>query len=227
MARAIQLAVLFTCVWLACLGCAGASYQGAVQQEPLARPSMLLVYDFAVTSEDLVGDALGPNFESPPPDDEPHAVARELTETLVARLAAKGIQAARADASSAVPKDALLLQGQFVKIQQGSRVARMAIGFGAGQQQLQVQAQTYQWTGTELRRVKLAGAEAHGDSAPGMGVPVVMGAVVTGGVLLPVIVSGSMNVGQEVIGGLRPTVGRLADVIADNMVKFYRERGWL
>ncbi len=103
----------------------------------------------------------------------------------------------------------------------------MAIGFGAGQQQLRVQAQTYQWTGSELRRVKHAEAGAHGDSAPGMGVPVAVGAVATGGILLPVIMSGGMNVGQEVIGGLRPTLGRLADVIADNMVKFYRERGWL
>ena len=227
MTRAIQLAVALACLGLVCLGCAGASYQGVLQEEPLAKPPTLLVYDFAVTPEDLVGDTLGPSFESPPPNDEPHAIARELTETLVKKLSAKGIQAGRADASSAVPKDALLLQGQFVKIEQGSRAARMAIGFGAGQKQLRVQAQMYQWTGSELRRVKQAEAEAHGDSAPGMGVPVAVGTVATGGLLLPVIVSGSMNVGQEVIGGLRPTLGRLADVIADNLVKFYRERGWL
>ncbi len=227
MTRAIQLAVALACLWLVSLGCAGATYQGVVQEEPLAKPPMLLVYDFAVTPEDLVGDALGPNFEAPPPNDEPHAIARELTEALVKKLGAKGIQAARADASSAVPKDALLLQGQFVRIEQGSRVARMVLGFGAGQQQLRVQAQTYQWTGTELRRVKQAEAGAHGDSAPGTSVPMAVGAIATGGILLPVIVSGSMNVGQEVLGGLRPTLGRLADVIADNMVKFYRERGWL
>jgi hypothetical protein len=227
MTRAIQLAVFLACLWLVCFGCAGASYQGVLGDEPLAKPTTLLVYDFAVSPEDLVGDALGPNFDAPPPNDESHAIARELSEALVAKLGAKGIQAIRADSSYAVPTDALLLQGQFVRIQQGSRVARMAIGFGAGQQQLRVQAQMYQWTGTELRRVEQAEAEAHGDRAPGMGVPMAAGAVVTGGVLMPLIVSGSMNVGQEVIGGLRPTVGRLADVIADNLVKLYRERGWL
>ena len=210
MSRAIHLALTLASLWLVSLGCAGARFEGVVEEEPLAKPTVLLVYDFAVTPEDLVGDALGPSFDAPAPNDEAHAIARELSEAIVAKLAAKGIQTARADGSSAVAQDALLLQGQFVTIEKGSRVARMAIGFGAGQQQLRVQAQMYQWTGTELRRVKQAEAMAHGDSAPGMGVPVAVGAVVTGGVLLPVIVSGSMNVGQEVIGGLRPTLGRLA-----------------
>jgi hypothetical protein len=36
-----------------------------------------------------------------------------------------------------------------------------------------------------------------------------------------------MNVAQEVVGELRPTLARLADVIAGNVAAFYRQRGWL
>ncbi len=227
MMRAIRLAAALATSSALCFGCAGAHYEGVVHEEPVAKPSVLLIYDFAVNNDDLVGDVLGANFEPPPRTDEDHAIARQLTDSIVAKLREKGINASRAEDVRAVPKDALVLEGQFVTIQEGNRLARMAIGFGLGRQELRVQAQLYQWTGSELRRVKEADAGAHGDSMPGMAMPIAAGAVVTGAVILPVIVSGTMNVGQEVVGGLRPTTDRLAGVIADNLASFYRERGWL
>ena len=227
MSRAIHLALTLASLWLVCLGCAGARFEGVVEEEPFAKPTMLLVYDFAVTPEDLVGDALGPSFDAPAPNDEAHAIARELSEAIVAKLAAKGIQTARADGSSAVPQDALLLQGQFVTIEKGSRVARMAIGFGAGQQQLRVQAQMYQWTGTELRRVKQAEARAHGDSAPGMGSTDGRGRRRH---RRHPAAGDRERQHERRAGGHRWASSNprsSGDVIADNLVKFYRERGWL
>jgi hypothetical protein len=227
MRRSIEFAALVSIVSL--LGCAGSRVTKSVEEEPrpLAKPSTLLVYDFAVTADDLVGDALGADFDPPPPSDRDHAMARLLTDDIVAKLGEKGIAASRAETSSVVPEDALLLQGQFVTIKEGSRAARMAIGFGAGRRELRVLAQMYQWTGAELRRIQHAEAQAHGDRMPGMAAPMAVGAVVSGGVLLPILISGSMNVGQEITGDLRRTIGRLAAAIADNTANFYRARGWL
>jgi hypothetical protein len=232
MPHGVRIAATLTSVSLMCLSCAGARLEGAATEQPLAKPTALLVYDFAVTPEDVVADTLGPSFEAQPtdatqPSDEDHAIARALSDAIVAKLREKGIDAARSEATSAVPKNALLLQGQFVTIKKGSRVARMAIGFGAGRQELRVQAQMYQWTGANLRHVKFSEAVAHGDRMPGMAAPVAVGTVVTGGLLAPVLVSGSLNVGQEVVGGLRPTLDRLAGAIADDTAKLYRDRGWL
>ena len=65
--------------------------------------------------DDLVGDVLGANFEPPPRTDKDHAIARQLTDTIVAKLREKGINASRADDVRAVPKDALVLELQELR----------------------------------------------------------------------------------------------------------------
>src|SRR5262245_2167745 len=99
-------------LWAVCFGCAGARLTETADGRPLAKPPTLLVYDFAVTPDDLVGDALGADFDPPTPNDPNHAIARQLTEAIVEKLLEKRIRAARAEAAPEVPKDALLLQGQ-------------------------------------------------------------------------------------------------------------------
>jgi hypothetical protein len=46
-------------------------------------------------------------------------------------LSQRDIQATRGTVASAPPLDALVLKGQFLKIEEGSRIQRMTIGFGA------------------------------------------------------------------------------------------------
>ncbi len=69
------------------VGCAGGSTKRVQQytgDEPLPRPPVLLVYDFAVDANDVVVDVFGPNFmhEQPPPTERLEtgkAIARELS----------------------------------------------------------------------------------------------------------------------------------------------------
>ena len=231
MRRGIRFPAALASLSILCLGCAGASFEGFAKESPVAKPSVLLVYDFAVTPEDVVVDTFGSDFA--PPEalsqrrDENRTIARELSEAVVAKLREQGINAGRAESWSAVPADALLLKGQFVTINQGSRVARMTIGFGVGREELRVQVQTYQWTGVEMRRIKQAEARAHGDRMPGVAPAVALGAATGGVALVPVIVASGLNIGQEVKGELRPTLGRMADVLAEQMASFYRDQDWL
>jgi hypothetical protein len=215
---------------LACasfLACAGTRYAGVTEEEPLAKPSALLVYDFAVSADDLVGDALGPAFDPPQPGDRDHAIARELSEALVAKLREKGIAAERAETPTPLARGHLLLQGQFVTMNEGNRLTRMVIGFGAGRQEVRVQVQMYEWTGTEMRRLQLAEAGAHGDRMPGLAAGLGVGTAVTGAVMAPMMIGGTVQLAREGGTVLRPTLDRLAEEIAAQTAQFYRDRGWL
>jgi hypothetical protein len=216
------------------LACASASVTPAQRyagDERLPRPPVLLVYDFAVSPSDVVEDTLGPEFaapRSPMSKEEEFArkVAASLSEQLVAKLEKRGIEATRATDGTIPLVDAMVLKGEFLTIDKGSRIKRMVIGFGAGSSELQVRVQAYQATEYGLRRIAQAEGEATGSKAPGMAVPVGAGAAM-GSAATSAVISGGMNVVKEVRGGMGADAGRLANEIAKRAEAFYKRQGWL
>jgi len=101
----------------------------------------------------------------------------------------------------------------------------MIIGFGAGMTELRARGQVYQVTEARLQRISEGEGHSHGDRMPGMAVPVGVGAV-AGRVVTSVIISGGMNIVQEISGELKNDVSRLADQIAERAVDFYTRQGW-
>ena len=224
------LAVL-TAVYM--VGCAGGSTTPVQQytgNEPLPRPPVLLVYDFAVDAHDVVVDVFGPNFmhERPPPSEHLEtgkAVAKELSEQLVTKLAERGITAKRATASSHVPLHALVVKGQLVSINEGDAMGRVTIGFGAGSEELRALVQVYQMTDNGLRRISEVEGEAHGRKTPGVAGP---GAIAAGtGMVAGVVVSTGMNLLSEVKGPMAQNVNNLAEQFAERAVKAFKRQGWL
>jgi hypothetical protein len=65
-----------------------------------------------------------------------------MSDEIVADLTKKGIEAKRLPANSPIPKQGWLVRGTFTKIDEGNRVARAVIGFGAGKTDLQVTTTT-------------------------------------------------------------------------------------
>ena len=76
------------------------------------------------------------------------------------------------------------------------------------------------------RRIAEAEVKAQGNRMPGMAVPVGVGAA-TGNAARSAVISGGMNVVQEVTGGLQKDAGRIAGEIADRIKAFYERQGWL
>ena len=225
------MAALALCVGLACASARIESVERYAEDERLPRPGVLLVYDFAVTPNDVVVDTLGSEFgrsTSPSSEDVQQArqVAASLSTQLVSKLLARGINAARATRARVAPVNAMVLKGEFISIDKGSRVKRMVIGFGAGSSELRVRAHVYQATPYGLRRIARAEAKATGSKTPGMAVPVGAGAA-AGRAASSAVVSGGMNVAREVRGGMDADAGRLADEIADRAEAFYKRQGWL
>jgi len=216
------------------MGCASAGVTpvpGSVEPGMLPRPGVVYVYDFAVSSNDVVIDSLGAEFMSEgtklsDEEKQAYATSNALSEAIVAQLGKQGIHAQRANDGDIPPLHALVLRGQFVTIDEGSLTKRMLIGFGAGASELRANVQAYQATAGGLHPIAEAVAEAKGSKSPGMAIPVVGGAAM-GSAATSAIVSGGMNVARETQGALNPDVERMAKKIAERAKAFYVRQGWL
>jgi len=216
------------------LGCASASVTtkpGPADGAMLLRPSVVYIYDFAVSADDVVIDTLGADFMSEgeklsEEERQAYATANALSEAIVAELRKVGINARRANDGDIPPLHALVLKGQFITINEGSRFKRMAIGFGAGSSELRANVQAYQATERGLRRIAEAEAEASGSKMPGMAVPVAGGAVM-GSAATSAVISGGMNIAKETRGAMNPDAQRMAEKIAERAKAFYERQGWL
>lgn len=227
--RRAALAAVALAAFIGCGGASVGSVDRTADEATLARPAVLLVYDFAVTADDLTVDALGTEFAAGgdnPNLDRDHQVARDLSAQIVAQLKERGINAEWASDARQPQPTAIAFRGQFLNIDEGSRLKRMVIGFGAGNAELRVRVQVYQAGTFGLRRIVEAEANTTGSRMPGMAVPVGAGAAV-GSAATSAAISGGMNVATEVRGRMSADIARLAGLIADRTEAFYKRRGWL
>jgi hypothetical protein len=217
-------------VLLFALGCATSGVESTQRytEGPIAHPPIFLIYDFATSPNEALVQAYGSEFASPTATGSELAstTARALSAQLQKKLTEYGIHARRVDVKFKPPVNAMVLKGEFLTLDEGSRLLRMTIGFGAGATHLRVRAHAYQAMESGLQRIAEAEVKAQGDKMPGMAVPVGVGAA-TGNVARSVVISGGMNVAQELTGGLDEDAGRIADEIAERVKGFYESQGWL
>ena len=224
------------CAFLASLlalflvGCAGASTQVGPQYskaKSLPRPPVVLVYQFAVDADDVVVDTFGINQASTLERVKKGRVfARELAFRLFKKVKELGIPTRLATPDAKVPLNALVVKGQFLTIDEGSRAKRVIIGFGAGAEEVRVMVQVYQMTETGLRRISAAEGEAHGRKTPGIAGPAAV--AVGGGMVVGAVVAGGMNLKSEAIdGSMDTTLNNLVEEFVENAARFYKRQGWL
>lgn len=226
--------ILFLGLAVTAMGCASAGVTpkaGTADLSMLPRPGVIMVFDFAVRADDVMVDALGAEFMSEgeiltEEEQTARATARSFSQALVEQLRKAGINAQHANDGDVPPMHAILIKGQFITINKGSRLKRMVIGFGAGSSELRARVQVYQATQHGLRRIVEAEAEATGSKTPGMAVPVAGGAAM-GSVATSAIISGGMNIARETRGAMNPDAERMAKKIAERAKAFYVRQGWL
>ena len=223
--------VMASCLALGLLaGCASsevASRQEYQGDEEIAKPERLIVYDFSATPDDVPADsALASIIErrETPQSAEEIALGRELgarvAQKLVEDLNEMGISAVRA-ADGAAPKlGDVVVKGAFVAIDEGSRVKRMVIGFGAGAAELTSVAEGYQVRETGLYPLGSAEIVAGGGNMPGVLVPVGVGA--------SAVIAGGANVVQEMgPESIEAAANRTAEELSNLIRGVFEERGWL
>jgi hypothetical protein len=198
-------------------------------EEPMDQPPLVLVYDFAVDADDVIVDLFGAAFLPPraaraEPPDRDEIVANTLAAAMVEKLRARGIRAERAGARTTPPREAILVKGQFVTVEDDDETPRMVIGLGPGSSMLRVQVQAYQVAENgALRRISEREVGGSGPTPfarpqdPAVAPRPPTSAVISGGLTFVLRSQANVEVDAE----------RLADLFAERALEFYRRQGWL
>jgi Domain of unknown function (DUF4410) len=100
--------------------------------------------------EGLLGRREGPIgrlLQGLKPSEDPAAKAQQLvtllSNTIVAELNNSGIRASRLEPGAFTPQDGLLVGGEFLEVDEGNRMRRAMVGFGAGSEEIKVQVEVY------------------------------------------------------------------------------------
>jgi hypothetical protein len=154
MTRDVRLgAVVAICLVLSACGSATVSARRDVGAAADAAPATVYVRDFDLDAATIKTERgllpppppgpLGRVLPSPPGAPKDGAVrARELIElmskTLVGDLTKAGLVARRLRSDEGIPGNGWLVRGVFTEVNEGNRLRRAAIGFGAGDTSLQI-----------------------------------------------------------------------------------------
>jgi len=202
----------------------------------LPKPDRVLVYDFAVTHEDVmldrgIGPEIGRDLGKADQTEEEvkvgRAVASVLAENLVKELRASGIAASRASDAPPPSRTSLSIKGQFVRVDQGNRTLRLLVGFGFGGPLMQTVIQLYQGTGSDQRLISEAETATEDGMKPGLGLMIPFG-LVAGMVDKATAVSGSATAASEIsFPSAEGDAKRTAKEAARHVADFYWRHGWM
>ena len=217
-----------------------------VQQQPtnmtatqLPRPDHILVYDFAVTPQEVELDKglsadLMHKYEEHKGSTRTaeeikvgHKVADAVAEELVKKIRSYGLFAERAFGLPQGKGKVLMIKGQLLSIDEGNRTERVAIGLGAGRTSVQANVQVYEITPEGKKEVDTLRGTAKSGRKPGMGEMMGIGAI-AGHLLASTVVSGALAAGTEMTSATVEADGkRLAEDIAQDLGKFFVDQGWI
>ena len=222
------------------IGCAPTK----VQQEDttltqLPRPDLILVYDFAVSPDEVKLDAglsaeLKEKYEEHQGTSRTaeeikvgHKVADVVAEELVKKIRSYGLSAERAFGLPQGKGKVLMIKGQFLSIDEGNRTERVAIGLGAGRTSVPANVQVYELTPEGMQQVDDLRGTAKSGRKPGMGEMMGVGAI-AGHLLTSTVVSGALAGGTEMTSATVEADGkRLAENIAQDLGKFFVGQDWI
>lgn len=236
----IKLGLLFLIVLTIVYGCPPTNVQQQkMTATKLPRPDHILVYDFAVSPDEveldkgLSADLMQKYREHKGTSRTAeeikvgHKVADALAEELVKKIRSYGLMAERAFGLPSAKGKALMVKGQLLSIDEGNRTERVVIGLGAGRTSVQANVQVYEMTPEGMQEVDTLRGTAKGGRKPGMGEMMGLGAI-TGHLLASTVISGGLATGTEMTSATVEADGkRLADKIAADLGNFFIDQGWI
>lgn len=134
---------IFVVAALALTGCASISVEQGSSIKTMTKPKKIYVENFSTSKGEFNVDREGKDltaFKSDLQKMMTAGITYDLTKRLVPATAAKKGQIGSGE-------DAWLIRGQFVKVNQGSRLLRGVVGFGAGGTKMITHVQVYDLAG--------------------------------------------------------------------------------
>lgn len=239
----IVLTVSFGCAFIVLIMAFGCAPTNVQQQSatltPLPKPDLILVYDFAVSPDEVKLDTglsadLMQKYQEHKGASRTaeeikvgHKVADAVAEELVKKIRSYGLFAERAFGLPSGKGKILMVKGQFLSVDEGNRTERVAIGLGAGRTSVQANVQVYELTPQGRQQVDTLRGTAKSGGKPGMAEMMGIGAI-AGHLLASTVVSGALAGGTEMTSATVEADGkRLADQIAQDLGKFFVDQGWI
>ena len=240
MKNRIKFGLLTLMVLAVAAGCAPTNVQqDNMDVVQLTRPSLILVYDFAVSPEEVKLDTglsadLMRKYEEHKGMTRTaeeikvgHRVADALAEELVKKIRSYGLMAERGFGLPHGNSKDLMIKGQLLSIDEGNRTERVAIGLGAGRTSVQANVQVYEMTPQGMNEVDTLRGTGKSGFKPGMGEMMGVGAI-AGNLLASTVVSGALAGTSEMTSAtVEADAKRLAEKIAADLGKFSVEQGWI
>ena len=217
------------------VGCARTSVENVrVLATGMPKPQLIVVHDFAVSPdavslEGAVGARLMDKAKGTSEAEERlkvgQAVARVVTENLVKEISKLGIPA-RAASAGTPAGSGLSVEGQFLSVDQGNRLRRAVVGFGAGASEVKALVQIYETTAAGRRLVQDFSTTAKSARRPGMG-PMGAAGAAAGRAATSVAVSSGVTAATAHSQSVEGDATYVADEIAKVLKKFFVEQGWI
>ncbi len=187
----------------------------------LTRPHQIVVYNFAVTEAEMREKREGER-----PREIDRQVAGALAEELIRGLGDLGFSVERKPRGTPIGNQQVLIDGEFLNIEEGNRLGRLVIGFGIGASILDTEVHAYYGK----HRRKLLDFKTHADSGmmPGAAATMGAGAVVTGGV------SAGMAAGSAATGAVKEYHSEIERMAAHSgrqavayLSEYFAKEGWI
>ncbi|MGZ8488930.1 MAG: DUF4410 domain-containing protein, partial [Candidatus Binatia bacterium] len=181
----VSIGALLCCLVAAC-GQTGIRRAALVPDTNLPRPTRILLYDFAV-SEREVKEYQGimrqqPNIKDA--SERERLLAKEvkdaLAEEVVDGLKPLGFVVERVGRETKATGSDLVIDGQFLTVDEGNPLRRFVVGFGNGASTVDSQVQVYQ--GQEARKLLDFTTQSYSGNMPGAATTLGVGAAAGGGV---------------------------------------------
>jgi len=216
------------------VGCARARVKNVETfgADSVPRPGRIIVFDFYTGSADIqVGNTpvrtarRRVGLSTPEAEMLGAALADTLADKLVADIKALGYPAERANGAALPTLNDLVIQGQFMHVDEGSQVKRFVIGFGVGATEVRTEVDVFQVTANGKRPVKQFDTVATGSRLPGAGWFVAGGAV-GGTVATSAMISSGVGGLRELRASIDLDAGRTAAQIAQKISELSAANRW-
>jgi Domain of unknown function (DUF4410) len=225
---------------VAVTGCAGASVAPGYNAQPASsnRPSTIYVYPFAASASDVTLNQgllqstyrqLSDSNQNQSQLDLAHQTASVLADSMVQQLEALGFTANRVARGTQVSgQNVLIVDGEFLDINQGNRLRRMVIGLGAGEATLDSQVQVHQMTNGANQQIMEFNVNANSGQMPGAAFTAPAGAAAGGA-------AAAASLGANLAAGAGKTYTSSTGVMAQRSAKqsvaymsqYFATQGWI
>ena len=231
---------VFALLAVALAGCAGASVANQASNIPVNndRQATVYVYPFAVTAQDVTLNQgffqktyrdLSDENQTQSQLQVAQSTALAMANAMVQELQSLGFTAsAVARGAQLSGQNILIVDGEFIDINEGNRLRRMVIGLGVGSSSLDTKVQVYQMANGTTQQIMDFTTHADSGEMPGAALTAQAGAAV-GGTAAAVFMGMNLaaGAGKAYTSATGVMAKRSADKAVAYMSQYFATQGWI